>query len=178
MFTISTYICADLHLGHEKIIDYCQRPFNSIQEMNETLINNWNNTVTDKDIVLFLGDMAFGNKETIKPLVSQLKGQIYMIKGNHCKHFSTKFWLECGIKKILPQGYKLIIPQKDNETLRYILSHQPLADNLIPDEFINIHGHIHNVPLSNNFNTYIHRCVSMELIDYKPILLYEENIDI
>lgn len=164
------YTIADLHLQHFNIIGYCSRPFSTVEEMNKVLINNWNNIVKDNDIIYFLGDMALGEKEVIKSLVKRLNGKIYMVKGNHDKHFSTKFWLECGIKETLPQGYKLIIGEGINKR-KYILSHQPLEDKEIPKGYINLHGHIHNTVLNDKFNPNIHRCVSVEMIGYKPVLL-------
>ena len=55
-----TFITSDLHLDHTNIIKYCKRPFLDTEEMNQTLINNWNNTISKRDTVYFLGDLAFG----------------------------------------------------------------------------------------------------------------------
>lgn len=45
------FFTSDLHLGHENCIRLCNRPFSSIEEMDETLIENWNYKVTGKDTV-------------------------------------------------------------------------------------------------------------------------------
>ena len=49
------FFTSDLHLGHENCIRLCNRPFSSIEEMDETLIENWNRKVTGKDTVYILG---------------------------------------------------------------------------------------------------------------------------
>lgn len=55
---VTIWFTSDLHLNHSKIIEYCNRPFSNIEEMNEMLINNWNSVVKPKDIVFCLGDIA------------------------------------------------------------------------------------------------------------------------
>ena len=48
------FFTSDLHFFHRNIMQFCQRPFNNLVEMNEALINNWNNTVDNDSIVLKL----------------------------------------------------------------------------------------------------------------------------
>ena len=61
------YFTSDLHLGHRNIIRLCNRPFATIEEMDETLIRNWNAKVTNGDTVYILGDLLFRNE---KPAVT------------------------------------------------------------------------------------------------------------
>ena len=56
------FFTSDTHFGHTNIIKYCKRPFNSLEEHDETLIKNWNNKVGENDIIFHLGDFAFGRK--------------------------------------------------------------------------------------------------------------------
>ena len=66
------YLIADLHFGHTNVIEYEQRPFNSVQEMDEALIKLWNSIVKSDDLVYVLGDFTLSRRmETIKYLVSQ-----------------------------------------------------------------------------------------------------------
>lgn len=52
------YFTADIHFGHARIIDYCDRPFNNADEMDRVLIKNWNSVVGSKDVVYILGDLT------------------------------------------------------------------------------------------------------------------------
>ena len=74
------WFTSDTHFYHENIIKYCYRPFNSVEEMNQSLINNWNNVVKEDDVVFHLGDFAF---DKWKSIIKQLNGKIYLIVGNH-----------------------------------------------------------------------------------------------
>ena len=75
------YFTADWHLFHTNIIKYTNRPFNNIEEMNETLIKNYNSVVKKSDTCYFLGDMAFGFKNY--EIFRKLNGTKHLIKGNH-----------------------------------------------------------------------------------------------
>ena len=77
------FFTSDTHFGHSKIIDYCKRPFSSIEEHDKTLIQNWNNVVGQDDTVFHLGDFAYGNSQFISNIIKQLNGNIILIKGNH-----------------------------------------------------------------------------------------------
>ncbi|MFW6219830.1 MAG: metallophosphoesterase family protein [bacterium] len=81
------YFTSDTHLNHKNIIKYCNRPFKNINEMNETIVENWNNTVHPTDTIYHLGDFSFG--ESIREFTERLNGKIILIKGNH-DHFNIK----------------------------------------------------------------------------------------
>lgn len=74
------WFTADLHFNHKNIIKYCNRPFNSVEEMNKTLIDNWNKRVSRDDLVYVLGDFCFGNSDYY---LKQLNGSKILIFGNH-----------------------------------------------------------------------------------------------
>lgn len=82
-FTGKIYFTSDPHYDHFNIINHCNRPFTSKNEMNQTLINNWNKVVTNDDITFILGDFCFGSKNAWKKYLDQLNGKKYLILGNH-----------------------------------------------------------------------------------------------
>ena len=163
------YFISDTHFNHSNIIKYCNRPFKSINEMNQTIINNWNKTVKVDDEIYHLGDFALGKKEEMYNTVSNLNGKKYLIRGNHDK-WSISIYEELGFNVLKNAPIKL-----ENDKL--LLSHKPVPDKQIPKGFINIHGHIHNKDLyeciekyePNQYSIEKHINVSCDVINFKPI---------
>ena len=148
------YFIADLHFGHQNIIQYGARPFNDIEQMNTTLIKNWNETVKKTDRVFVLGDFSLGPKENINLFSYQLNGRIILIKGNH-ERSNNQLYLNSNFIEV----YSFPIFYKN----KFILSHKPIEK--LPNGLINIHGHIHQ----SNYGDNQHICVSVEHTNYRPI---------
>jgi calcineurin-like phosphoesterase family protein len=80
----SRFLTADQHFGHRSIIEYCGRPFATVEEMDEALVTAWNETVGPDDEVWHLGDFALSSKEAAKTTFSRLHGRkTLLILGNH-----------------------------------------------------------------------------------------------
>lgn len=157
-----TFFTADLHFGHKNIIKYENRPFDSVEQMDEQLIKNWNAKVTKGDKVFVLGDFSFTNKERIKELVAALNGVKILVLGNHDRERSLFWWkTESGFEEVY--AYPIIYKQW------LMLSHEPLdiCENM---PYANIYGHVHGNPayVDANANSC---CVSVERTDYAPISL-------
>lgn len=149
---MKTWFISDLHLNHTNIIKYCNRPFETVEEMNEWIIKQWNKKIKKDDIVWLLGDVSLGNKEKSLHLLQQLNGKIHMIYGNH-DHLPTSFYYQAGFKFV--SKYPVILKNK------FILSHAPMV--LDPNsQFINIHGHVHKL-------TQIHEGEALYTVDDKHI---------
>lgn len=163
------YFISDTHFNHANIIKYCNRPFKYVEEMNETLIDNWNNTIKESDTIYHLGDLALGKSNEIKGLVNRLIGKKYLIRGNHDR-WSVSFYEELGFEVLKFAPIKL-------DEYKLILSHVPIPDKIIPKGYINLHGHIHDKKLEDCTDSYIPKMYSKELhfnvsadaIRYKPI---------
>lgn len=175
------YFISDTHFYHYNIIRYCDRPFETVEEMNERMIESWNSVVTDNDIVYFLGDFGFGDKEKLSNICAQLNGTKILLRGNHDYKRGKQSWRDIGFKEVFSK--KVDFANLDISTFfdgeidhkieilsfkNIILSHEP---KVVPDDTLNIHGHIHNIPLSTEFNPNNHFCVSVEMINYIPITL-------
>src|ERR1035437_3094736 len=77
------FVTSDWHLGHERIIPLCDRPFKDVNHMHEVLIANYNSRVDPLDDAFVLGDVAMGTfAETIK-IVRRFNGDKYLVPGNH-----------------------------------------------------------------------------------------------
>ncbi len=163
------YFISDTHFNHSNIIKYCNRPFKDINEMNNILINNWNDIVKKDDVVYHLGDFGFLNDYELKQILSVLNGQIYLLRGNHDEN-NIKYYENLGIK-VIKNMYVL-------DDYKVILSHRPIPNTSIKDGYINIHGHIHNKKLNDEYDKNLysnknHFNVSVDNINFKPISIKE-----
>lgn len=78
---MNVFFCADTHFDHKGILKHCNRPFSSVEEMNEAIINNWNSVVKKNDKIYHLGDFMLSTK--YEEFVKRLNGEITLILGNH-----------------------------------------------------------------------------------------------
>jgi calcineurin-like phosphoesterase family protein len=74
------FFTADTHFGHDKIIEYCNRPFRSVEEMDKEMIFRWNELIKSNDRVFHLGDFCFGDP---KRYLDRLNGDIILLRGSH-----------------------------------------------------------------------------------------------
>ena len=82
---MTTWFTADTHFGHKNIIKFTNRPFSSVEEMDEALISNWNARVKPGDDVYQLGDFALNGTTRCREIIKRLRGNIHLIRGNHEK---------------------------------------------------------------------------------------------
>lgn len=82
---MTMFVTSDLHLGHKNILKFNSetRPYDSVEEMNEALVNNWNSVVGPDDTVFNLGDVAFMGYKKLAPYLDRLNGRHILIYGNH-----------------------------------------------------------------------------------------------
>lgn len=160
---MKTFVIADPHFGHENIIRYCNRPFESATEMDKALIDNWNKTVSNADIIWVLGDFALASRDYTKSIIKSLRGRKRLILGNHDR-YSQEWYREAGFEFVSP--YPILIENY------IILSHAPLEFLNENCPFFNIYGHVHNDPRYLDL-TKNGACVSIERTEYKPIELEE-----
>ena len=149
---MTVFLISDTHFGHANIIKYANRPFDSVEEMNEAMVENWNSVVKQGDKVYHLGDVTMNSKSL--DILSRLNGRKVLIKGNHDTQ-KLKFYT--------PHFYDI---RGSHELDNFILTHIPVAlqqSERYPDG--NIHGHLHEKNMDNKW--YIN--VSVEQINYTPI---------
>lgn len=166
------YFISDTHFYHSNIIKYCHRPFKDVYQMNEELISNWNKVVKQSDTIYHLGDFSFAGNEDIKDVFVKLNGNKILLRGNHDRK-SVKFYEEIGFK-VLTHGPIIL------DEYKLILSHVPVPDKQIPESYLNLHGHIHNKKINDDYPPKFyseskHFNVSSDVIDFKPISLAKIN---
>lgn len=130
------WFISDTHFFHKNIIDYSNRPFSTVEEMNETIIKNWNDYVTPTDIVYHLGDFAMGTDfDSIISICGNLNGFIHLVPGNH----DTNKKLDIYAKYFTIEPPLLHLRKPD-----VVLCHYPLAVwNGNHYGFPHLHGHSH-----------------------------------
>ena len=79
----NTFFTSDLHFFHKAIIRFCDRPYATVDEMNEGIIHNWNSKVSEDSTVFVLGDVLFGGSDKARKVLPQLKGKKHLVVGNH-----------------------------------------------------------------------------------------------
>lgn len=131
------YFIADAHFGHKNILELCNRPFDSIEEMNEALIKNWNRKVRGNDSVYVLGDMFF-RCDYAPEILSRLNGQKHLIVGNHDSSWMTKVDASLYFKSVST------LLETSVGTSGATLCHYPLVTWRHQSKSYMIHGHIHN----------------------------------
>ena len=132
------FFISDTHFGHENILTFkgsegeLIRPFSSAEEMDELMVQRWNETVREGDHVYHLGDVTMDRK--FLPILARLNGRLRLVRGNH-DIFRTKFYLQYFDEVY---GVRVL----DN----YIFSHIPLHPQSMGRFAGNVHGHLHNNP--------------------------------
>lgn len=114
------FFTSDTHFNHTNIISYCQRPFKNVDEMNERIIANWNEFVSEDDIIFHLEDFCLGGAAEWTRLLDRLNGKIYLIMGNHdlknirqgfmgrFEHVAMQMHIEVGKQRIYLNHYPFL----------------------------------------------------------------------
>lgn len=129
---------ADLHLGHSNIIKFDNRPFDSVADMDDFLIENWNKKVKNGDTTYILGDFCWGKEPEWIKILNKLNGNKVLIRGNHdiknmSRALKDKFLYIKDRHEISDCGKKII------------MSHYPelaYKSSYNPNVFM-LHGHVH-----------------------------------
>jgi calcineurin-like phosphoesterase family protein len=174
----TVFFTADTHFHHKAMIGKQWRPFASVEEMNELLVERWNGVVTKRDIVYHLGDVGLGSDHDILETVGRLNGTINLIAGNHDPvwpgnrryHSHMRRWMEV-FNSIVPFARRRLGHKHE-----VLLSHFPYeGDHTGEDRFnqfrlrdeceLLLHGHVHEAwkRRGRQFN------VGVDVWDWTPV---------
>lgn len=153
------YFIGDTHFGGEDIIKFCGRPFKNSQEMDDTIINNWNLVVTNEDTVFVNGDFFDNlNVNYVNDILRKLNyKKIVLIIGNHDKEWED-FYIKKGI---------VVVPYPIIYKDYFIISHEPMYVST-NQMYANIFAHVHDDPRYKDYSARSF-CTSAERINYTPI---------
>ena len=133
------FFISDLHFGHENILRFDYRPWDTVDEMDDALIDRWNRKVTKDDHVYVLGDFVYRNRKPVSYYTEALNGHIHLIRGNHDKR--SEQYEKCFSEVV---DYKDLVVLADGVRCRLILSHyfMPVYNGAHRMAFM-LHGHTH-----------------------------------
>lgn len=129
---------ADLHFGHANVIEYSNRPYGNVEEMDEDMVRIWRDSVSPLDDVWIVGDLIYKAKDP-KHILEQLTGKLHLIRGNH----DHKFLKNRSLYKYFESVDDIRIVWDGGQQV--VLCHYPMAE--WPGYFrnaVHLYGHIHN----------------------------------
>jgi calcineurin-like phosphoesterase family protein len=128
---------ADLHFGHDMIIEYCRRPYQNAKKMEIDMVRKYRKVVDpDKDTVYIIGDLTLAgiqHQGYVQHIITQLPGRKIFIMGNHDK-LNPFIYVELGIQSV----------HTSLDTGKYILHHDPAAAIMAPNRKW-LCGHVHTI---------------------------------
>ncbi len=142
------YYISDCHFYHNALLAHMdKRGFESVEKMNEAMIEAWNSRVRKNDEVVILGDFSWGTTEQTEEILKQLKGKKFLIRGNHDLFLEDK---KFDASKYF--GWVKDYAELSDNKRKVVLSHYPIAcyngqyrrnEQGVPTAFM-LHGHIHS----------------------------------
>lgn len=158
---MTVYFTADNHFGHKRILILGKgRPFSSIEEMEETMIKNWNSVVQKGDRIYYLGDFSWSEDQgRIDRILRKLKGEKFLISGNHDSKavIRSSYWSQVWqYRELKIEGQKII------------LCHYPFEEwNGSWRNSWHLHGHCHgNLPVRQDLKRLD---IGVDCYDFTPI---------
>lgn len=139
-----TWLTSDLHLFHTNIILYCGRPHENVEQMNQSIIEAWNDVVMPDDRVIVVGDLSAGlggKTAELRNIIGSLAGKKILILGNH-DHQTNDWYLEAGFENVtdwmLEDGILFIHKPATSMNPDTLSIFEQLSPDLV------VHGHIHS----------------------------------
>jgi calcineurin-like phosphoesterase family protein len=182
----NVWFTGDHHFFHKNIIEYTNRPFDSVEEMNEAMILCWNEVVKDDDLVFHLGDLTMGSWERAAGIVRRLKGYIYFLANpwhhdgqwlERCAHFYPGYTAMPSRSSIGSQVYPPVVVMEidagEKHNIPIVLCHYPFAEwDRKHYGSIHLHGHSHGSYKSPDPNDRI-MDVGVDCNDFYPVNLWD-----
>lgn len=139
------YITSDWHFLHNRAFIYEPRGFSSVEEMNETIIQNHNKVVKENDIVYCLGDCMLNDNQKGMECINRLNGHKKIILGNHCTDTRIELYKTLPNTEVI--GYADRI---DYNGYHFYLSHYPTITSNHDENrplrqiILSLYGHTHD----------------------------------
>lgn len=146
---MSIWLTSDCHFSHENILKLGHgRPFETIAEHDETIINNWNSVVKPGDLVYVLGDMFFTlDVGYMEYVLRSLNGAKHLILGNHDRSKIQAYFLNKNLWQSIRDTYTLKTRVQSGKVIKVVMSHYPILEfnGAYRDYCMHAYGHIHDI---------------------------------
>lgn len=169
----NVWVTSDCHFGHLNILKYCPetRPFETIEEHDQAIIDNWNSVVEDGDDVIVVGDFFMGPVDTIDRILPQLNGNITLIVGNHDSKKRIAKFEEHGVNVVEDKMFV------EYNGVVFEFNHMPPTEKRMKwglgtadeKEFVYCYGHVHDCAPSGYADNAFH--VGVDTNDLTPVSL-------
>ena len=134
------FFTADTHFWHKNIMKFTDRPWDTLEEMNEGIIQRWNETVPEDGVVYILGDVFFCGVQKAQAIAERLNGELHLVLGNHDKGMKASVK---GCFTSIKKYYELYVDD-EGERQQITLSHFPFLVWCDAQHGAwNLHGHSH-----------------------------------
>lgn len=188
----NTWFYSDPHFLHANIVSFSGRPFEDVTEMNEALVENWNRTVGDDDLIWVLGDVAMGSIADSLALCARLRGRKFLLCGNHDRpwagarhsakqsHNWAKRYIDEGRFEVVLDGGTVPVVElhSDLGDVAVQLCHFPrVGDHTVEERYKEwrpkddggwlLHGHVHEAWHIDPPNRQIN--VGVDVNDFRPV---------
>lgn len=163
------WFSSDLHFSHDRDFIWKDRGFSSVDEMNETIIKNFNNLIDDDDELFLLGDIIMGDTATSIEYLKRLNGKIHIVRGNHDSVKKLSYYRDCENVISISEGEYF-----DYHKYHFYLSHYPtICSNFDVGEplrkrMVSLCGHIHTKDCFSDINKGLIFHVEVDTNDCKP----------
>ena len=139
------YFTADMHFDHANSIKHSNRPFGSVEEMNEAIIARFNSKVRPKDSLYILGDAVWGSGARANEILRRLNGKKFLIRGNHDRRFLKDKEFDQSIF-----GWVEDLAKIGHQKMKFILCHYPLLEwEGYFRGALHCYGHVHSSYLND-----------------------------
>lgn len=161
------YLTSDMHFGHINILEYEDRMnimnVNTIEEHDKKLIDNWNKVVTNKDLVIILGDIGFYTPVKLNKIMKQLNGDKILIAGNHDNKYIKSKVMDRTIFKYIDNYMEI-----NYKGYNICLMHYPILsfNGMHNEKSVHFFGHIHTAKYKLPRHSYH---IGIDTNKYKPI---------
>ena len=170
------FVVSDIHFSHQRILQYNPKTrgmFRDTDEMNETIIERWNETVGTDDHTFILGDVSMGDVSRAPGYIARLNGTKTLILGNHDRSLMKID----GIRDLFHCVHDYLVYSHSKQD-HYVMFHYPISswDGLNSDtekSSIMLHGHCHSSPENRHRHTGSTMDVGMDGNNLRPYSIEE-----